>query len=581
MYPTGEHVSGSDDVHDFRLVHSSVAVSTIALGCLLAVGGPLDPAPVVFRDVTAVSGLRFRHYNSATPRKYLVETMTGGVAVLDYDQDGWMDIFLVNGADLTGSGAAPQPVKSHPRFWNRLYRNQGDGTFLDVTERAGVWGDGYGMGAAVGDYDNDGFPDLLVTSFGHCNLYRNNGDGSFRDVTSSAGIDVRGWPSSAGFFDLNNDGFLDLFIGRYLEWSFDLEVPCGSDSGSGRSYCHPDNFPPVLSYLFKNNGDSTFSDISVESGIAAHPGKALGVAFADFDGDGFADIYVANDSFQQFLFKNLGNESFEEVGISAGVAFTEDGRVFAGMGADFMDVDGDGMPDIVATALPYESFAFFHNRGNGMFDYRSLDTHLARLTRFASGWGVRIFDYDNDGRNDLFLVNGHVMDNIEASQPNLEYRQRPMLLRNAGSKFVDVSASSGDPFQNRFAGRGAAFADLDNDGDIDVVVSNCNEPAYVLRNDGGNRNPWIGLRLRGTRSTRDGIGARVEIVGDGDEHFYSQATSTASYLSSVDPRVLVGLGSTKELQKVRVRWPSGTEQIIEGPALRQYHEVVEPESAGP
>ncbi len=535
-----------------------------------------ESAAPQFVDVTAGSGVHFNNRNSATPDKYLIESMTGGVAVFDYDNDGWPDIFLVNGARLhSGQRNDEPPDKSAPEYWNRLYHNNHDGTFTDVTEKAGVRGTGYGMGVAVGDFDNDGFEDFLVTNYGSVILFHNNGNGTFTDVTAKAGLKTEGWMSSAGFFDYDNDGKLDLFICRYMVWDFSKNIYCGSRVEGGRSYCHPDMFKPIGNYLFHNNGDGTFTDVSAKSHIAASAGKGLGVAFADFNNDGHLDISVANDSVQQFLFMNNGDGTFTESAVAAGTGYTDDGKVFAGMGTDAADVDDDGKPDIVTTALSNETYAYFHNIGNGTFNYDTNVTRLGEITKLFGGWGMRIFDYDNDGRKDLFFANSHVMDNIQKIQPNLEYMQAPLLLKQVNGKFVNVSGASGKVFSEKWASRGAAFGDLDNDGDIDVVVNTCNGPAHVLRNDGGNRNNWIGLNLRGTRSNRDGIGAEVTLTSASGRRQYGMVTTTASYQSAQDKRLYFGIGKEASIRKLEIAWPSGTKQTVLNPPIRKIITVVE------
>lgn len=535
-----------------------------------------ETKPVTYLDVTRASGISFRNNNSATPDKYLIETMTGGVAIFDYDNDGWPDVFLVNGARIhTGQRDDEQPDKSSPEYWNRLYHNNHDGTFTDVTEKAGVRGSGYGMGVAVGDFDNDGFEDLLVTNFGSVTLYHNNGNGTFTDVTARAGLRTEGWMSSAGFFDYDNDGKLDLFICRYLDWNFSKNTYCGSRLEGGRSYCHPDNFKPISDYLFHNNGDGTFTDVSSKSHIAATPGKGLGVAFADFNNDGRLDISVANDSFQQFLFLNNGDGTFTENALAAGVGYTDEGKVFAGMGTDAADVDDDGRPDIVTTALSNETYAYFHNNGDGTFNYDTNVSRLGQITKLYGGWGMRILDYDNDGHKDLFFANSHVLDNVEKTQPHLEYLQPLLLLRQINGKFVDVSKQSGQVFVEKWASRGAALGDLDNDGDMDALVVTCNGPAYVLRNDGGNKNGWIALDLRGTRSNRDGIGAKVKLTAASGRVQYGMVTTTASYQSAQDRRLYFGIGQEKGIGSIEIAWPSGIKQIIENPPIRQIMTVKE------
>jgi hypothetical protein len=532
--------------------------------------------PVTYVDVTPETGIHFKDSNSPTSEKYLIETMTGGVALLDYDNDGYLDIFVVNGARIhAGQSDAEVPDKSAPEYWNRLYHNNHDGTFTDVTEKAGVRGSGFGMGVAAADYDHAGFTDLLVTNFGSVILYHNNHNGTFSDLTAKAGLKTSGWMSSAGFFDYDNDGKPDLFICRYLDWNFSKNVYCGSHDAGGRSYCHPDNFKPISDYLFHNNGDGTFTDVSVKSHIAATPGKGLGVAFADFNNDGRMDISVANDSFPQFLFLNNGDGTFTENGVAAGVAFTDDGKTFAGMGTDAADVDNDGRPDIVTTALSNEAYGYFHNSGNGMFDYDTNVSRLGEMTRLYGGWGMRIFDYDNDGAKDLFFANSHVMDNIEKTQPHVEYKEPMLLLKQVNHKFVNVSAQSGSVFSEKWASRGAAFGDIDNDGDIDVVVVTCGGTLYVLRNEGGNQNGWIGLDLRGTRSNRDGIGAKVKLTSQSGKVQYGMVTTTASYQSAQDKRLYFGLGEEKSIQKIEITWPSGTKQVVDKPPMGKILPVTE------
>jgi hypothetical protein len=560
------------------LIVRGAAIPVLSLSSLLLLAAAAPAPDVRFTEVARTVGIDFEQANSATSNKYLLETMGGGVALFDYDNDGRLDVFFTNGAKL--EDPMPQgkaPAKSDRRHWNRLYKQSADGTFADVTEKAGLTGlpqDRYDMGAAVGDYDNDGFPDLYVTSYGANTLFRNNGDGSFRDVTAKAGVAGSGWSASAGFFDYDNDGRLDLFVTRYVVWSFEKNGYCGEKRPGYRAYCHPDNYEPTTSLLFRNNGDGTFSDASAKAGLAASHGKALGVAFADYDHDGHVDVYVANDSVQSQLFHNNGNGTFTEEGLLLGVGFNEDGKTFAGMGVDFADYDNDGRPDVVVTDLSNERYRLFHQGGDGSFQDATNASGVGAATLAFAGWSTGFIDYDNDGWKDLFVAQGHVMDTIEKTAPNLRYLQPPLLLRNEAGRFSRVQP--GEVFQGEWAGRGAAFGDLDEDGDVDVVVSNVGQRALVLRNDGGNRGRWLRIRTRGTRSNRDGIGCRVKVTTAAGSQSFT-VTTAVGYLSASDKRLLVGLGSASTASLVEVRWPSGAVQTLRDVAAGQTLELQEPE----
>jgi len=449
------------------------------------------------------------------------------------------------------------PDKSDRKAWNRLYHQNQDGAFIDVTEKAGLTGmpqNRYGMGAAVGDYDNDGFEDLYVTNYGGNTLYHNNRDGTFTDVTTRTGTGAGGWSVSAGFFDADNDGKLDLFVTRYVDWTFQTNRYCGEKKPGFRAYCHPDNYAGVANILYRNNGDGTFSDDSSKAGIADPNGKGIGVAFADYDDDGFMDVYVANDSVQSFLYRNTGQGKFAEVGLLAGVGFNEDGKTFAGMGVDFADYDNDGRADLVVTDLSNERYRLFRQNGDGSFRDLTNMSGVGAATLAFSGWSTRFFDYDNDGWKDIFVAQGHVMDTIEKTSPNLRYLQPPLLLRNESGRFVRVIA--GAAFEQDWAGRGAAFGDLDNDGDTDVVIANNGGPAQILLNAVGQRQHWVGLRLR-TVSGSDALGARVAVTAPGGHIRWRRAHTDGSYASANDPRVLVGLGTAAGPVNVRVTWPEG------------------------
>jgi len=537
-------------------------VLKIFLGLIL-----LSPLAAPVLEVKPPHGLDFTLQNSPTPQKYLIETMPGGVALFDYNNDGLLDIFFVNGGRLTSPMPTPENFDRHdPRYWNRLYRQNRDGSFTDVTEAAGLAnaGDGnYGMGVAVGDYDNDGYPDLYVTSYGKNILYHNNGDGTFTDVTAKAGVAAGGWSVSAGFFDYDNDGKLDLFVTRYMDWDTKRNKDCG---GNYHTYCPPAQFPATTNILYHNRGNGTFEDVSQRSGIAAKKGRALGVAFADYDDDGFADIFVANDGMQQFLFHNNGDGTFSERGLEAGAGLTTDGKPLSGMGATFQDYDNDGRPDIIVTVLPREIYGVYHNDGNGLFSYRSLETGLGALSSGSSGWGVGLEDFDNDGWKDLFVAQSHVLDNVEKIDPSLHYLEPPMFALNHNGRFERADLGTVVPV----AGRGAAFGDLNNDGWMDVVTSVLGGHPQVFLNRGGSRH-WLVISLRGTRSNRDGFGARVRV--NGQTRF---ATTAGSYLSASDKRLHFGLGAA-ETAPVEIRWPSGTRQTLNNVRADQFLEVREPE----
>jgi hypothetical protein len=552
--------------------------SLAVLGYVPALARSNGGSNVRFTDVTQAVGLDFTHANSPTSNKYLIETMGGGVALVDYDNDGRLDVFLTNGARLEDPMApGKQADKSVPAYWNRLFRQGESGTFIDVTEKAGLTGvaqKGYGMGVAVGDYDNDGFQDLYVTNYGPNTLYRNTGNGTFEDVTARAGVAGGGWSASAGFFDHDNDGRLDLFVTRYLDWTFENNRYCGEKKPGYRAYCHPDNFDGVANILYRNNGDGTFADVSEKAGIAASVGKGLGVAFADYDGDGFIDVYVANDSVQSFLFRNKGNGTFEEVGLLTGVGFNEDGKTFAGMGVDFADYDNDGRPDVFVTDLSNERYRLFRHNGDGTFRDVTNASGVGGLTLLYAGWSTRFLDYDNDGLKDIFVAQGHVMDTIEKTSPNLRYLQPPLLLRNEGGRFARVAA--GEVFEREWAGRGAAFGDLDNDGDLDIVMSSVGQKALVLRNDGGNGNQWLTVRTLGTQSNRDGIGARIKVVSASGATQHWAVNTAVGYLSASDKRLIVGLGPDMVAKQVEIRWPSGVVQSFEDVKAGQVLVATEP-----
>ena len=541
----------------------------LQLVCILALIATATPQGAPIFDVKSPRGLDFTLQNSPTAQKYLIETMPGGVALLDYNNDGLLDIFVVNGGHVSPmSGSGPDSFDRHdPRYWNRLYRQNRDGSFTDVTEQSGLANAGegnYGQGVAVGDYDNDGFPDLFVTNYGKNILYHNNGDGTFTDVTAKAGVAGGGWSVSAGFFDYDNDGKLDLFVTRYMEWDLQHNKDCG---GNFHTYCPPGEFPRTTNILYHNRGDGTFEDVSQRSGIAAKKGHGLGVAFADYDGDGFTDIYVANDGMQQYLFHNNGNGTFTEVGMEAGAALNADGGPLSGMGVVFQDYDNDGLPDVIVTTLPRQTYAVFHNDGHGSFSDRGLQTGITMLSGVTAGWGVGLEDFDNDGQKDLFVAQGHVLDNVEKIDPSLHYLEPPLLAMNRGGGRFEPA----DPGTHAVvAARGTAFGDLNNDGSIDVVTTVLGGPPQVFMNRGGS-NHWLTISLRGTRSNRDGLGARVQV--NGQTRF---ATTSGSYESANDKRLHFGLGPAKSA-KVEVLWPSGTHQVLNDVAADQFLEIREPE----
>jgi enediyne biosynthesis protein E4 len=519
-------------------------------------------------EVKPLRGIEFILQNSPTPQKYLIETMPGGVALLDYNNDGLLDIFLVNGGKVSNTMHVPENFdRSNPRYWNRLYRQNHNGSFTDVTQTAGLANIGngnYGMGVAVGDYDNDGYPDLYVTGYGKNVLYHNNGDGTFTDVTAKAGVAAGGWSVSAGFFDYDNDGRLDLFVTRYMEWDSDHSKICG---GNWQTYCPPAAFPATTCVLYHNRGDGTFEDVSEQSGITAKKGRALGVAFADYDGDGFTDIFVANDGMQQYLFHNNGNGTFKECALESGAGLTADGKGLSGMGTVFQDYDNDGRPDVIVTVLPRELYALFHNDGDGAFSYQSLETGLGALTSGSSGWGVGLEDFENDGWKDLFVAQSHVLDNVQQIDASLRYKELPLLALNHNGRFERAESGVTTPL----AARGAAFGDINNDGWIDVIISSLGASPVMLLNRGGSGNHWLSITLRGTRSNRDGYGARVSV--NGQTRF---ATSAGSYICANDKRLHFGLGSATKVT-VEILWPSGTKQVLADVHADQFLEIREPE----
>jgi hypothetical protein len=532
------------------------------------------PLPGKFTDATAELGLHFQYLASHTAKHYLPETMGAGVALFDYDNDGRLDIFLVNGAPLTDptpKGSIPQ--KSGPQDWNRLFHQKPDGTFEDVTERAGLQGSGYGMGVAVGDYDNDGYEDLYVTAYGGNKLYHNNGNGTFTEVTEKAGVAGSGWSTSAAWVDLDGDGLLDLVVLRYLQWDFE-DIWCGEHKEGYRSYCHPDIFQPVSPLVYHNDGNGHFTEVSQKIGLSK-PGKGLGIALADYDRDGHVDLFVANDSMVEFLYHNKGDGTFEEVGLLSQVAVDGDGRTYAGMGVDFADYNNDGWPDLVITDLANQRYALYQNNGDSTFTYASFSAGLARSTMQHSGWGVRFLDYDNDGWKDLLVAQGHDLDTIELNYPNLHYREPMLLLRNTRRDFVDVSRDSGPVFHQSWVARGMATGDIDNDGRIDAVVTTNDGPAYILRNETPTQNHWLTLKLVGHKSNRDAIGAEVKLVTAKGQQFATVSTA-GSYLSSSDKRVHFGLGSEAVAQTIEIRWPSGILETLKNIPADQILELDEP-----
>ncbi len=546
---------------------------------------PATSQPGNFVDTTAKSGINFTATASHTPRKYLIETMGSGVAAFDFDNDGLLDLFFVNGAPLSDpqpKGSVPQ--KSSPGDWNRLYHQKKDGTFEDVTEKAGLKGVGYGMGVAVGDFDNDGFEDLYVTAYGGNKLYHNNGNGTFTDVTEKSGTGgptTPGftWSTSAAWVDLDNDGLLDLVVLRYVQWDWDDEY-CGEHREGYRAYCHPDIFPAIPALVYHNDGNGHFTEVAKKMGLDV-PGKGLGIAIADFDRDGKIDLAVANDSMLEFLYHNQGNGHFEETGLTAEVAVDGDGRTYAGMGIDFQDYNNDGLPDLVITNLANQKYALYRNNGDGSFTYDTYVSGLARMTLLHSGWGIRFLDYDNDGLKDILIAQGHDLDTVELNYPQLHYKEPMLLAHNTGKGgFVDVSKDSGAVFGQAWVSRGLAVGDLDNDGRVDAVVTTNGGPAHIMHNETATPNHWLLLNLVGHKSNRDGIGAEIKLTtGKGPQ--YVTVTTAGSYLSSNDKRAHFGLGTDPTAKSIEIRWPSGIVQKLENVRGDQVLKIDEPITSTP
>jgi hypothetical protein len=554
-------------------------MTAVFLAALLCYGDPgicaqsCDPASGIhFAEKADAYGIDFRHHANHTSMSYPLEVMGSGVALFDFDNDGRLDVFFANGAAFPDPNPGKQaPRKSGPEYWNRLYHQRADGTFEDVTVKAGVAGEDYGMGVAVGDYDNDGFDDLFVAGFPHNHLYHNNGDGTFTDATIAAGVAGDGWSTSAVWVDLDQDGFLDLVVLRYFQWNFDDKF-CPTPDGK-RSYCDPKAFPSIVPLVYHNDGHGHFTEVGQKLGLSK-PGKGLGIAIADYDRDGKIDLFVANDGMDEFLYHNKGNGTFEETGLTANVAADDNGRNFAGMGVVFQDLNNDGLPDIVVDNLALQTYALYLNRGDGTFDYASANSGIARSTMAHSGWGIQAIDVDNHGWKDLIATRGHVNVDIQKDNPQLRYIEPPALLRNIGHGFQDFSACLGAIASLPFAGRGLASGDLDNDGLIDVVMTGNDGRAFVLRNETRTAHHWITIQLVGGLSNRDGIGAEIRLTTAKTLQALT-VTTGGSYQSSGDKRAHFGLGDEDAVKSVEIQWPSGAKQAVHIPAVDRFYTITE------
>jgi hypothetical protein len=528
----------------------------------------LEKVPVVFTEVPpGESKITWTHDNARSEGHHLPETCGGGGLFFDYDNDGWQDIYLVNSGP-SDFFTPPKPLK------NALYHNNRDGTFTDVTDKAGVAGGTFGMGAAAADYDGDGFVDLYVTAYGRNILFHNNGDGTFRDVTDKAGVADPGWSTQATWFDYDGDGRVDLFVSSFVEYSGHGTIFCGDNRMGRRYYCVPRVFKPRPSHLFHNNGNGTFTDVSEQSNIAKSPGKSFGAVATDINNDGLLDLFVANDTMPNFLFVNKGGGKFEEVGLPAGVAFSDAGAPRSGMGVDAADYDGDGWQDLFVANIDQELFSLYQNQKDLTFIDRPGE--IGQATRLLSGWGLKFFDYDNDGDADLILANGHPDDMVELQSLKVKYKEPLLLFENVSGGFRNVSAQSGPVFQRDFPARGLAVGDYDNDGDLDVLIINNGAPPILLRNVGGNRNNWLGLDLVATKSAPGATGAIITWEAGGVKRTRLK-TSGGSYLASHDPREILGVGRAARIDSVQIRWPSGKVDRLLNPPMNAYIKVVEGE----
>jgi hypothetical protein len=547
----------------------SAVLAVVALGLSLRAQNPTMPA-VVFTDVLPQSGITFRHQNGASDVKYYIETMGSGCALIDYDNDGWLDIYFVNGAP-TPAFRPTKPLR------NALYHNNRDWIFTDVTDKAGVPGNGaYGMGVAVGDYDNDGYDDLFIANYGSNQLYHTNGDGTFTDVTEKAGVKSNTWSIVGAFLDYDRDGWLDVYVVNYLDFTWEKNPVCGMASGGVRDYCHPDHYNGVPDFLYHNNHDGTFTEVGAKAGTHVPEAKGMGVVAGDLNGDCLIDIYVCNDSVRNFLFVNNGNGTFKEIALASGAGFDENGKPQASMGVDMADYDGDGLFDVLAPALDNEYNTLYRNLGNEMFEDVTIRAGLGtELKNFTVGFAPVFIDYDNDGWRDIFVANGHVLPSVEGSRSYMHYAQPKYLYRNTGKgKFVDVTSTSGAALSEPRVSRGAAAGDIDNDGDLDVVVSACNQGPQLLRNDGGNSNHSLELKLVGVKSNRTGIGTQIKYQVEG-RTVYDQILGGRSYGSACDYRVLAGLNKASELKQLQIRWPSGVVDKIESLAAGAIYTIKE------
>jgi hypothetical protein len=534
----------------------------LALCSVALFAAPGAPPPIRFREIAGPAGLSFVLQNSPTDRKHMIETMPGGIAVFDYDGDSRPDVFFTNGAEL------PSLEKANPKYRNRLFRNEGNMKFRDVTDEAGVAGAGYSMGAAAADFDNDGRADLFVAGVNRNLLYRNLGGGKFEDVTVKSGIRSGEWALAAGWFDYDRDGKLDLWVVHYAKWTPAYDRFCGDQARGIRIYCHPKYFEGLASTLYRNKGDGTFEDVTARAGIGKFAGRGMSVAFADYDQDGFPDVFVTNDNMPNFLFHNKGNGTFEEVGLLAGTALRDHGKAVASMGVEFKDYDNDGLPDAFVTALAGETYPVFRNAGKGVFLDATYQSKLGALAVKHSGWGLGVFDFNNDGWKDLFTANSHVNDQVELFEP-ATYREPNSVYINQGGVFRDGSAEAGMTLAA--AHRGAAFADFNGDGLIDAVVSSLGSPAELWENVSPPGQHWIILKPRGTKSNRDGIGARIRIGKQ-----YNEMTTALGYASSADWGVHFGLGSTAVIRSIEIQWPSGVKQVLADIKADQILQVTEP-----